>query len=194
MFRRIYSVLDGAAPLPYSRDVADPARLPFERLSGGERFAFYAWGPLFISLNGVQASDEYFEGFDRALDLHLGREYSSVWMYALHRIERVTSQPTAGARSRSTELLKRVEPFLEANAMVFDVRGMTGAIIRTFVSGVFLLARSRVPSKVCDDPVEGAAWLRDVDPAPPGFAENFDAFRDTVLAEAEALLGPSPRS
>lgn len=173
--------------------MADPARLPFERLSGGDRFAFYAWGPLFISLNGVQASDDYFEAFDHALDVHLGRAHGSVWMYGLHRIERVTSQPTAGARSRSTELLKRVEPFLKANVMVFDVRGMTGAIIRTFVSGVFLLARSRVDNKVCDDPVEGAEWLRDVEDPPPGLADNFDAFRDTVLEEADTVIGPSPR-
>ncbi|MGH1343659.1 MAG: hypothetical protein ACRBN8_19025 [Nannocystales bacterium] len=171
----------------------EPARLPFERLSGGEQFAFYAWGPILISLNGVQASDAYFESFDRALDLHLAGQHSDVWMYSLHRIERVTSQPTANARQRSTELLKRVDPFLRANVMVFDMRGMAGAIIRTFVSGVFLLTRTRVPNNVCDDPVEGAQWLRDVDPPPPGLAENFDAFRDTVLEEADRVLGPSPR-
>lgn len=169
------------------------ARLPFERLSGGDRFGFYSWNSVFVSFNGTQGSDEFFEGFDRALRGHIDRHPDNVWMFALHRVERVLAQPSADARKRSAELLKLVEPILRANVMVFDMRGMTGAIVRTFVSGIFLLTRSRVTNKVCDDPIEGAEWLRDHDPPPPELADNFDAFRDTVLATGDDILGPSPR-
>ncbi len=172
-----------------------PARIPIERLAEEEKFAFYAWGPVFLSFNGVQASDAYFEAFDSSLRLHMGRNPDSVFMYSIHRIDRVTSQPSAESRKRSAELLKLVDPVLHGNAMVFDVRGMTGAIIRTFVSGVFLLTRSKVRNKVCDDPVEGAQWLRDLDaPSVPDLAENFDAFLHTVQSEADRITGPSPRT
>ena len=173
--------------------MADPsARLPFERLADGDRFAFYSWRSILISYNGAQATDAYFKGFEHALERHLER-HEQIWMYSIHRIERVTAQPSSDARKRSAELLKRTDPKLQANVMVFDVRGMTGAIIRTFVSGVFLLTRSRVENKVCDDPVEGLEWLRDLDPTVPGLAEDFAPFRNTVLTEADRILGPSPR-
>lgn len=168
-------------------------RLAFKRLDGGDGFAFYAWDSLFVSFNSTQGSDEFFAGFDRALTAHIKAHPEGVWMFALHRVERVLAQPSADARKRSAELLKQVEPILNANVMCFDMRGMTGAIVRTFVSGIFLLTRSRVLNKVCDDPVEGAQWLRDLDPPVPGLRENFDAFRDTVLAKGDELLGPSPR-
>jgi len=121
------------------------------------------------------------------------RNPEAVWMYALHRVERITAQPSSEMRRRSAELLRRVEPILQGNSMVFDMRGLTGAIVRTFVSGVFLLNRSRVSNHVCDDPVEGAEWLRDLEKPPPGLVENFAAFRDTILHEGEQVLGPSPR-
>ncbi len=167
--------------------------MPLERLSGGDGFAFYAWNSVFLSFNKTQGSDPFFEGFDEALTRHTEKHPDEVWMYALHRLERVTTQPSASARKRSADLLARVEPILRANVMVFDVRGMTGAIIRTFVSGVFLLNRSKVENKVCDDPTEGLEWLRDLQPAVPGLVQRYDALRDTVLHEADALLGPSPR-
>lgn len=169
------------------------AHLPLLRLAGGDRFAFYAWNSLFLSFNGTQGSDEFFEGFDVALRAHVELNPDGVWMFSLHRVERVLAQPSAEARKRSAELLKLVEPSLHANVMVFDMRGMTGAIVRTFVSGVFLLTRSRVLNKVCDDPIEGAQWLRDVVPPVPGLSENFDAFRETILATGDTVLGPSPR-
>ena len=173
--------------------VGSSTRLPLLRLAGGDRFAFYAWNSLFLSFNGTQGSDEFFEGFDDALRAHVEANPEGVWMFALHRVERVLAQPSAEARKRSAELLKMVEPILRANVMVFDMRGMTGAIVRTFVSGIFLLTRSRVLNKVCDGPVEGAEWLRELTPPVPGLDENFDAFRETVLATGDAVLGPSPR-
>jgi hypothetical protein len=173
--------------------VGSSTRLPLLRLAGGDRFAFYAWNSLFISFNGTQGSDEFFEAFDAALRSHVDAHPDGVWMYALHRVERVLAQPSAESRKRSAELLKMVEPILRANVMVFDMRGMTGAIVRTFVSGIFLLNRSKVLSKVCDDPVDGAEWLRDLTPTVPGLIENFTAFRQTILATGDELLGPSPR-
>lgn len=164
-----------------------------ERLSGGDRFGFYAWNSVFVSFNGTQGSDEFFEGFDNGLRAHIERHPDNVWMYALHRVERVLAQPSAESRRRSTALLKLVDPILRGNVMVFDMRGMTGAILRTFVSGIFLLNRSRVVNKVCDDPVEGAEWLRDHEPTVPGLVENFDAFRDAIMATGREILGPSPQ-
>ncbi|MEM6292014.1 MAG: hypothetical protein AAGA54_12140 [Myxococcota bacterium] len=172
-----------------------PARLPIERLAEEEGFAFYSWGSLFLSFNGVQASDAYFDAFDSSLKLHMRRNPESVFMYSIHRIDRVTSQPSAESRKKSADLLKLVDPILHGNVMVFDVRGMTGAIIRTFVSGVFLLTRSKVRNKVCDDPVEGAQWLRDLEPpVVPDLAENYEAFLRTALTEADRIMGPSPRT
>lgn len=174
--------------------MADPSSPPpFERLTGGDGFGFFAWGAIFVSYNNTQGSDAYLDAFDEALGIHMERNPDAVWMYALHRVKRVTAQPSANARKRAVELLKRVDPILQANVMAFDVAGMTGAIIRTFVSGVFLLTRSRVSNKVCDDPVEGAEWLRDHEPSPPLLAEHFGNFRDVVLKEGDHILGPSPR-
>ena len=45
--------------------VGSSTRLPLLRLAGGDRFAFYAWNSLFLSFNGTQGSDEFFEGFDK---------------------------------------------------------------------------------------------------------------------------------
>ncbi len=178
----------------HNQELVDgPPQPAFERLVGGDGFAFYAWNSLFVSFNSTQASDAFFEGFDHALTSHMKTHPDGVWMFALHRVERVLAQPSAEARKRSAELLKQVEPILNANVMCFDMRGMTGAIVRTFVSGIFLLTRSRVMNKVCDDPVEGAEWLRDLDPEVPGLRHNFDAFRDTMLEIGDELLGPSPR-
>lgn|GEM_PF-2229518 len=170
------------------------SRLPLRCLSSGDGFAFYAWNSILLIFNTSQGSEVFFDGFEQALDEHLKNNPDGICMYSLYRLERITSQPSAEVRARSAELLKRVDPFLRANAMIFDVRGMTGAIIRTFVSGIFLLNRSRVESKVFEDPADGLAWLRDLDPPVPELVDNFDAFCVTVLEEADHVLGPSPRN
>ena len=66
---------------------------------------------------------------------------------------------TEDVRRGATELVRETESSGVGTALVVLRRGFIGAAVRAFISGVFLLARSKEPQRAFADVRTAAAWL-----------------------------------
>jgi hypothetical protein len=73
----------------------------------------------------------------------------------------VAEQSTIGERGRKriTQMMKDLEPQVEAWAIVIEGRGFWSTTARAITSTIRLLSRSAYPLKVCSTPAEAIAWL-----------------------------------
>jgi hypothetical protein len=65
-----------------------------------------------------------------------------------------------GVRTRSVELGKKYEKHVLGSAIVVTTKGLGAVMVRTFLSGFFLLSKSETPMKTFSTIAEGLAWLQ----------------------------------
>ena len=63
-------------------------------------------------------------------------------------------------RTRSVELGKKFDGKVVGSAIVVTTKGLGAVIVRTFLSGFFLLSRAETPMRTFASIEEGLAWLR----------------------------------
>jgi hypothetical protein len=84
-------------------------------------------------------------------------------------------------REQLTAMLKRLEPHLSGQATAVLLRGAAGAVLRTSLSGMHWLMRSRAPMKVFDEVGAAVQWLGTLPGQPPAIAQAADAARSFVV-------------
>lgn len=84
-------------------------------------------------------------------------------------------------RDASARFLKNAMAYTEASAIVLDVPGMLGVIIRSVVTGILLVARTPYSSKVLAHQADAEVWLRRV--------STFDSADSDALKRLLARLG-----
>jgi hypothetical protein len=65
-----------------------------------------------------------------------------------------------GVRARSVELGKKYEAKVVGSAIVVTAKGLGAVMVRTFLSGFFLLSRAESPMKTFASVQEGLSWLQ----------------------------------
>ena len=65
-----------------------------------------------------------------------------------------------GVRARGVELGKKYETKVVGSAIVVTAKGLGAVMVRTFLSGFFLLSRAETPMKTFASIEEGLIWLR----------------------------------
>lgn len=65
-----------------------------------------------------------------------------------------------GVRQRSVELGKKYEKHVRGSAIVVETRGVAAVMVRSFLTGFFLLSRSEMPMKSFKRVTEGLTWLQ----------------------------------
>jgi hypothetical protein len=81
--------------------------------------------------------------------------------FALFSVVRVPSYSDFGAPARK-ELetrMQKIDPFMAASVVLLPTQSFGASIVRGIITGLALLARSKVPSTVTASPDEGCAWL-----------------------------------
>jgi len=63
-------------------------------------------------------------------------------------------------RGRSVELGKKFEKNVRGSAIVVSTKGLAAVMVRTFLSGFFLLSKSEMPMKTFASTSEALAWLQ----------------------------------
>ena len=63
-------------------------------------------------------------------------------------------------RTRSVELGKKFDGKVVGSAIVVTTKGLGAVIVRSFLSGFFLLSRAETPMKTFANVQEGLSWLR----------------------------------
>ncbi|MFO0595745.1 MAG: hypothetical protein U0228_10585 [Myxococcaceae bacterium] len=65
-----------------------------------------------------------------------------------------------GVRQRSVELGKKYEAHVRGSAIVVETRGVAAVMVRSFLTGFFLLSRSEMPMKSFKRIADGLGWLQ----------------------------------
>jgi hypothetical protein len=76
-----------------------------------------------------------------------------------------------GVREQLGEVLKRLDKDMRGVATVIRTPGLKGTMVRTFLTGLNMITRTRSPTKVFSSVDEGAAWLSPVSGQPNAVAE-----------------------
>ncbi len=124
---------------------------------------------------------------DRAIELHP----KNLCLLSLVRIPRLGRPPSEDSRRRSRAQSERLDPHLQASAIVFDVDGITGAAVRMFVSSVLLLSRPQAPTKTFSESDIAIDWLCGHDGIEPALATGTDTLKRIVLDWWGPRQGPS---
>ena len=63
-------------------------------------------------------------------------------------------------RSRSVELGKKYEKQVLGSAIVVTTKGLGAVMVRTFLTGFFLVSKSETPMKTFSTIAEGLSWVQ----------------------------------
>lgn len=85
-------------------------------------------------------------------------------------------------RTRSVELGKKFDGRVVGSAIVVTTKGLGAVIVRTFLSGFFLLSRAETPMRTFPSIEEGLVWLRSL----PGQDAQFKT--DIFTRDVERFL------
>ena len=94
----------------------------------------------------------------------------------------------AEGRQAGVDLTARCEPFNRGQAMIIDVIGFKGSLLRSMLAGVNLVARSKAPQKVFSQVGPAARWLCELE-AQPGYVRDQ---AQSVAVTLEALVTSLP--
>ncbi len=86
-------------------------------------------------------------------------------------------------RAGGRQNLREFEHVTLGSALVIEAGGMRASFFRSVITGIHLLARSKVPQKVLDNIDEGVRWLVER----PGLAPEFPPQIDAIIAGAHKL-------
>lgn len=120
---------------------------------------FGSAGPLLVALYRGTTSPGMLDELDRTQEVLLAK---------FPRISTLTVIGQAGSmlkvdegvRTRSVELGKKYEKHVLGSAIVVTTKGLGAVMVRTFLSGFFLLSKSETPMKTFSTIAEGLSWLQ----------------------------------
>jgi hypothetical protein len=115
-------------------------------------------GALVVHLEHAPPEKAQIEAFERAVRAAArGRERAAGGLYVIdpHTLPR----PSEEVRSSISALLARIEPMVAAAALVLEVEGFGGAVLRGVATGIVFATRFRRPLKVFSTRADGIVWL-----------------------------------
>ena len=120
---------------------------------------FGSAGPLFLALYRGTTSPGMLNELERAQDA-LIKIYPRITTLTV--IGQASSMLRADetVRTRSLELGKKFEKNVIGSAIVVATKGLAAVMVRTFLSGFFLLSRSEMPMKTFSTVAEGLLWVQ----------------------------------
>lgn len=118
-----------------------------------------AGGPLLVALYRGSTNVAVLDELDRTQEALL-RKYPKI--STLTVIGQATSlfKVDEAVRARSVELGKKYEKDVVGSAIVVTTKGLGAVMVRTFLSGFFLLSKSETPMKTFSTLAEGLAWVQ----------------------------------
>lgn len=85
-------------------------------------------------------------------------------------------------RRRSVELGKKYEKHVRGSAIVITTRGLAAVMVRTFLSGFFLLSKAEFPIRTFSTVKEALAWLQGLNGQDAGVRELRPSDVDSFIA------------
>ena len=125
--------------------------------SGDARFG--TAGPLLIVVYRGTANVAVLNELDKVQESML-QKYPRISTLTLISQASAALKVEDGVRARSVELGKKYETKVIGSAIVVSARGLGAVMVRTFLSGFFLLSRAESPMKTFASIQEGLSWLQ----------------------------------
>lgn len=120
---------------------------------------FGAAGPLLVALYRGTSNQVMLDELERTQDALL-KKFPMI--STLTVIGQATSMLRVddSVRTRSVELGKKFENSVVGSAIVVVTKGLGAVVVRTFLSGFFLLSRAKTPMKTFSRVGDGLSWLQ----------------------------------
>lgn len=118
-----------------------------------------AAGPLLVALYRGSTTVAVLDELDRTQEALL-RKYPKISTFTVIGQATTLLKVDEGVRARSVELGKKYEKDVVGSAIVVTTKGLGAVMVRTFLSGFFLLSRSETPMKTFSTVADGLAWLQ----------------------------------
>lgn len=125
---------------------------------------FYRYHSLLLNVHWGELRPAHFMAIGGACET-LVREHGKLSSIVVMRGD-YTIDLSSEMRQAGAHLTTKLEPFNLGQAMVIEADGFRFSMSRSVITAVNLLARSRAKQRVFKDPLEGLAWLCELDGQP----------------------------
>lgn len=116
-------------------------------------------GPLLVTLYRGTSSVAMLDELDLAQEALIAK-YSRISTIAVIAFAGSMLKADEAVRARSVELGKKYEKSVLGSAIVVTTRGLAAVMVRTFLSGFFLLSRAETPMKTFSTVADGLTWVQ----------------------------------
>ena len=116
-------------------------------------------GPLMVTLYRGTSNLAMLEELDRAQEALIAK-HTRISTIAVIALAGSMLKTDDAVRSRSVALGKKYEKSVLGSAIVVTTRGLGAVMVRTFLSGFFLLSRAETPMKTFSSIAEGLSWVQ----------------------------------
>lgn len=140
------------------------------RLFDSPEARFGAAGPLFVAHYKGAVTVDTLDELDRA-QAALIEKRGVISMVTLIGELGPMLKVEEAVRSRSIELGKKYEKQVRGSAIVVATRGLAAVMVRTFLSGFFLLSRTELPIRTFSTVKDALAWLQSLNGQDAGVRE-----------------------
>jgi len=120
---------------------------------------FGSAGPLLVAFYGGSTTLEALEELGRNQDVLLAK-YPRISTLTVIGQAKSMLKIDEAVRVKSLELSKKFDGRVVGSAIVVMTKGLGAVIVRSFLSGFFLLSRAETPMKTFASVQEGLTWLR----------------------------------
>ena len=120
---------------------------------------FGAAGPLLLALYRGSASAAMLNELDRTQQSLLERFPRISTLTVIGQAASIL-KGNEQVRSRSVELSKKYEKQVLGSAIIVITKGLGAVMVRTFLSGFFLLSKAETPMKTFSTIAEGLSWVQ----------------------------------
>lgn len=120
---------------------------------------FGAAGPLLVALYRGTTSLAMLDELDRTQEALL-RKFTRISTLTVIGQASGMLKVDERVRTRSVELGKKFDGKVIGSAIVVNTKGLAAVMVRTFLSGFFLLSRAETPMKTFSKITEGISWLQ----------------------------------
>lgn len=120
---------------------------------------FGSAGPLLLALYSGTTSLEMLDALDRTQETLLKTYKRISTLTVIGQVAHMLKMHD-GVRARSVELGKKYEKNVVGSAIVVTTKGLGAVMVRTFLSGFFLLSRSETPMRTFSKISDGLSWLQ----------------------------------
>ncbi len=116
-------------------------------------------GPLLVTLYRGPNSVAMLDELDRAQEALIAK-HARISTIAIIALAGSMLKADDAVRTRSVALGKKYEKSVRGSAIVVTTRGLGAVMVRTFLSGFFLLSRAETPMKTFSTIAEGLSWVQ----------------------------------